>query len=107
MGRFRTGTPLVAADAEQKQVNWKKLPLPSSRKAPKATKDSNSKNAATPSSASSATSAIKDGAKRPSLKRHKDSLRECKPLNVLVYAETATSKESAVNTLKEILADNT
>lgn len=62
--------------------------------------------AAGPSS-SSLPSAIKDNAKRPSLKRHKDSLTECKPLNVLVYAETATAKESAVNTLKEILADNT
>ncbi|KAM7361646.1 holocarboxylase synthetase-like protein isoform 2-T2 [Cochliomyia hominivorax] len=65
--------------------------------------------AVAPSAASSSgsPSAIKDNAKRPSLKRHKDSLTECKPLNVLVYAETATSKESAVNTLKEILADNT
>lgn len=58
-------------------------------------------------SSSSAPSAVKDNAKRPSLKRHKDSLAECKPLNVLVYAETVTAKESAVNTLKEILADNT
>ena len=55
----------------------------------------------------SATSVVKDNAKRPSLKRHKDSLTECKPLNVLVYAETSTARESAVNTLKEILADNT
>lgn len=53
------------------------------------------------------TSVVKDNAKRPSLKRHKDSLTECKPLNVLVYAETSTARESAVNTLKEILADNT
>ncbi|XP_023297567.2 biotin--protein ligase isoform X3 [Lucilia cuprina] len=58
-------------------------------------------------SSGSSTSAVKDNAKRPSLKRHKDSLTECKPLNVLVYAETSTAKESAVNTLKEILADNT
>ncbi|XP_037815457.1 biotin--protein ligase isoform X2 [Lucilia sericata] len=58
-------------------------------------------------SSGSSPSAVKDNAKRPSLKRHKDSLTECKPLNVLVYAETSTAKESAVNTLKEILADNT
>lgn len=62
---------------------------------------------AAPAASPSAPSAVKDNAKRPSLKRHKDSLTECKPLNVLVYAETTTAKESAVNTLKEILADNT
>lgn len=63
--------------------------------------------AAADSANSSAPSAIRDNAKRPSLIRHKDSLTECKPLNVLVYAETSTAKESAVSTLKEILADNT
>ncbi|XP_073839153.1 holocarboxylase synthetase-like protein isoform X2 [Musca autumnalis] len=68
--------------------------------------------AATPSLPSTATaiasaSPIKDNAKRPSLKRHKDSIKECKPLNVLVYAETATARESAINILKEILAENT
>lgn len=60
-----------------------------------------------PAAESGASPAIKGSSKRPSLKRHKDSLSECKPLNVLVYAETATAKESAVNTLKEILASNT
>ncbi|XP_075145553.1 holocarboxylase synthetase-like protein isoform X2 [Haematobia irritans] len=55
----------------------------------------------------SAASVLKDNAKRPSLKRHKDSIKECKPLNVLVYAETATARESAIIILKEILADNT
>ncbi|XP_065355202.1 biotin--protein ligase isoform X2 [Calliphora vicina] len=63
--------------------------------------------AAAASASSSTPSAVKDNAKRPSLIRHKDSLTECKPLNVLVYAETSTAKESAVSTLKEILADNT
>lgn len=66
--------------------------------------------AALPSSVTAAmasASPIKDNAKRPSLKRHKDSIKECKPLNVLVYAETATARESAINILKEILAENT
>lgn len=57
--------------------------------------------------ASPVPSAVKDTSKRPSLKRHKDSIKECKPLNVLVYAETATARESAINILKEVLAENT
>ncbi|TMW51845.1 hypothetical protein DOY81_003090 [Sarcophaga bullata] len=71
------------------------------------TAPSTSSAAAAAATVPTATSVVKDNAKRPSLKRHKDSLTECKPLNVLVYAETSTARESAVNTLKEILADNT
>uniref|UniRef100_A0A1I8QBH0 BPL/LPL catalytic domain-containing protein n=1 Tax=Stomoxys calcitrans TaxID=35570 RepID=A0A1I8QBH0_STOCA len=59
------------------------------------------------SSAGITSSPLKDNTKRPSLKRHKDSIKECKPLNVLVYAETATARESAITILKEILAENT
>lgn len=77
-------------------------PTPTTSSTPKPSLTNNAKSASTAS-----TSAVKDNAKRPSLRRHKDSLTECKPLNVLVYAETSTARESAVNTLKEVLADNT
>ncbi|XP_020713946.1 biotin--protein ligase isoform X1 [Ceratitis capitata] len=42
------------------------------------------------------------GSKRPSLKRTKNAL-PCKPTNVFVYSESASSREGALNTLKNIL----
>lgn len=45
--------------------------------------------------------------KRPSLKRHKDSLKESKPPNVLVFAESSTTRQSAIDTIREVLAENT
>ncbi|KAH8407265.1 hypothetical protein KR222_011794 [Zaprionus bogoriensis] len=40
---------------------------------------------------------------RPILRRNKDSLGESKPLNVLVYSDSATARESVMATLRELL----
>ncbi|XP_030376572.1 biotin--protein ligase isoform X2 [Scaptodrosophila lebanonensis] len=40
---------------------------------------------------------------RPILRRNKDSLRDSKPLNVLVYSDSASARESTVATLRELL----
>uniref|UniRef100_A0A1A9VB40 BPL/LPL catalytic domain-containing protein n=1 Tax=Glossina austeni TaxID=7395 RepID=A0A1A9VB40_GLOAU len=53
------------------------------------------------------TSLIKDTNKRPGLKRHKDNLTECKPPNVLIYAESASTRQSAIEALQDNLAENT
>uniref|UniRef100_A0A1A9X1X6 BPL/LPL catalytic domain-containing protein n=1 Tax=Glossina brevipalpis TaxID=37001 RepID=A0A1A9X1X6_9MUSC len=53
------------------------------------------------------TSLIKETSKRPSLKRHKNSLKESKPPNILIYAESASTRQSATEALKDNLAENT
>ncbi|XP_055847706.1 biotin--protein ligase isoform X2 [Episyrphus balteatus] len=55
------------------------------------------------SKTSDAISAVKNNTKRPSLRRSKESLKECKPLNILVYSDVATSRDNVVSTLKNIL----
>ncbi|XP_062122556.1 biotin--protein ligase isoform X1 [Drosophila sulfurigaster albostrigata] len=40
---------------------------------------------------------------RPVLRRNKDSLGESKPLNVLVYSDSASARESAIATLRQLL----
>ncbi|XP_034485614.1 biotin--protein ligase isoform X3 [Drosophila innubila] len=40
---------------------------------------------------------------RPILRRNKDSLGESKPLNVLVYSDSASARESAIATLRQLL----
>ncbi|XP_055908964.1 biotin--protein ligase isoform X2 [Eupeodes corollae] len=50
-----------------------------------------------------AISAVKNNTKRPSLRRSKESLKESKPLNILVYSDVATSRDNVVSTLKNIL----
>ncbi|XP_037897765.1 biotin--protein ligase isoform X2 [Glossina fuscipes] len=49
---------------------------------------------------------IKGTNKRPSVKRLKDNLTECKPPNVLVYAESASTRQSAMGALQDNLAEN-
>ncbi|KAH8381902.1 hypothetical protein KR009_000835 [Drosophila setifemur] len=43
---------------------------------------------------------------RPVLKRNKDSLQESKPLNVLVYSDSASARESTLATLQQLLEKN-
>lgn len=40
---------------------------------------------------------------RPVLRRNKDSLGESKPLNVMVYSDSATARESTICTLRQLL----
>ncbi|XP_016982089.2 biotin--protein ligase isoform X2 [Drosophila rhopaloa] len=43
---------------------------------------------------------------RPVLQRNKDSLQESKPLNVLVYSDSASARESTLATLQQLLERN-
>ncbi|XP_043652559.1 biotin--protein ligase isoform X2 [Drosophila teissieri] len=43
---------------------------------------------------------------RPVLQRNKDSLQEAKPLNVLVYSDSASSRESTLATIQQLLERN-
>ncbi|XP_030556458.1 biotin--protein ligase isoform X2 [Drosophila novamexicana] len=43
---------------------------------------------------------------RPVLRRNKDSLGESKPLNVLVYSDSASARDSAMATLRQLLEPN-
>ncbi|XP_032305404.1 biotin--protein ligase isoform X3 [Drosophila ananassae] len=43
---------------------------------------------------------------RPVLKRNKDSLQESKPLNVLVYSDSASARDSTLATLEQLLERN-
>ncbi|KAH8291814.1 hypothetical protein KR054_000989 [Drosophila jambulina] len=43
---------------------------------------------------------------RPVLRRNKDSLQESKPLNVLVYSDSASARESTLATLQQLLEQN-
>ncbi|XP_020799587.1 biotin--protein ligase isoform X3 [Drosophila serrata] len=43
---------------------------------------------------------------RPVLRRNKDSLQESKPLNVLVYSDSASARESTLATLQQLLERN-
>ncbi|XP_017848460.1 biotin--protein ligase isoform X4 [Drosophila busckii] len=40
---------------------------------------------------------------RPILRRNKDSLGESKPLNVLVYSDSSSARDSVINTLEQLL----
>ncbi|EDV92861.1 biotin--protein ligase isoform X2 [Drosophila grimshawi] len=48
-------------------------------------------------------SAASTSRKRPILQRNKNSLGECKPLNVLVYSDSASARDSAIATLRQLL----
>ncbi|XP_039490165.1 biotin--protein ligase isoform X2 [Drosophila santomea] len=43
---------------------------------------------------------------RPVLQRNKDSLQDAKPLNVLVYSDSASSRESTLATIQQLLECN-
>ncbi|XP_015037808.2 biotin--protein ligase isoform X4 [Drosophila pseudoobscura] len=43
---------------------------------------------------------------RPVLRRNKDSLQESKPLNVLVYSDSASARDSTLATLQQLLERN-
>lgn len=43
---------------------------------------------------------------RPVLKRNKDSLQDSKPLNVLVYSDSASARDSTLATLEQLLERN-
>jgi len=43
---------------------------------------------------------------RPVLQRNKDSLQDAKPLNVLVYSDSASARESTLATLQQLLERN-
>ncbi|XP_068157492.1 biotin--protein ligase isoform X2 [Drosophila tropicalis] len=43
---------------------------------------------------------------RSTLKRQKQSLRKSKPLNILVYSDSTTGRESTLNTLQQLLERN-
>jgi len=43
---------------------------------------------------------------RPVLQRNKNSLQESKPLNVLVYSDSASARESTLATLQQLLERN-
>ncbi|XP_034132628.1 biotin--protein ligase isoform X5 [Drosophila guanche] len=45
-------------------------------------------------------------AARPVLRRNKDSLQESKPLNVLVYSDSASARDSTLATLQQLLERN-
>lgn len=48
-------------------------------------------------------SAASSSRSRPVLRRNKDSLGESKPLNVLVYSDSATARDSTMATLRQLL----
>ncbi|EDV47891.1 biotin--protein ligase isoform X2 [Drosophila erecta] len=47
-----------------------------------------------------------DAPSRPVLQRNKDSLQDAKPLNVLVYSDSASARESTLATLQQLLERN-
>lgn len=59
------------------------------------------------SSACATPSQKKNYGKRPSLKRNKDSLKESKPPNVLIYADSSSTRQNVIDTIREVLAENT
>lgn len=69
----------------------------------KAVKKEEIKAESLPTKISDTVSVLKNNTKRPSLRRSKESLKECKPLNILVYSDVATSRDNVVSTLKNIL----
>ncbi|KAL7728868.1 hypothetical protein ACLKA6_004211 [Drosophila palustris] len=59
--------------------------------------------APTPAPTPTPATAASDSRPRPILRRNKDSLGESKPLNVLVYSDSASARDSAIATLRQLL----